>query len=160
MDNNKKEPDTLKIEFGDIKVSLDIGLKEIADKLLEITLINKSPVYANFVAENKIAAAKKEEIANIEKEKKIKADEEERLLLIDQLKASTDPDIKKIIELQIFENNLAICNICWLKLIKDKKIDSYLDKLNKLDPASATLILMSGPQLLEYNSIASMIMKN
>lgn len=151
MEETKKEPQVLKLEIGNIsaKVRFDIGLDDFAKRLEEIALISNSSKYADFVADLRIAKAKAD-IESKEEAKKAKAQEEdEKRILIEELKSSTDPEIMKYFEDPLFQNHLERYHIGWIKLIKDKKLDPYLDKLRNLAPWMRSMTLATDPVIFD-----------
>ena len=151
MEEQKKEPQVLKLEIGNIsaKVKLDIGLDDFARSLKEIALISNSSKYADFVADQKIAKAKADEEATKAREEAKAKEETERKIILEQLRASDDLDIKKYIDNPLLLGDcLELCHINWVKLVRDKKIDPYFDKLKTLNPMMRQMTLASDPSFL------------
>lgn len=151
MEEQKKEPEVLKLEIGNISanVKLDIGLDDFARNLKEIALISNSSKYADFVADQKIAKVKADEEAAKAREEAKAKEEAERKVILEQLRASDDPDIKKFIDNPLLSGDcLDLCNIEWIKLIRDKKIEPYFEKLKNLTPMMRQMALATDPVLL------------
>lgn len=148
-EKTKKEPEVLKLEIGKIRVDLDIGLDEFAKSLKEIALISNSSKYADFVADQKIAKAKADDEAVKAREEAKAKEESERKNILEQLRVSDDPEIKKYIDNPLLLGEcLELCNIGWVKLIRDKQIEPYFEKLKNLNPMMRQMALAIDPVLI------------